>query len=437
MGRVERHRSITATIAATGIGMSLLSGCSGGGGATEGSVASTVANDSSAAPRRNVNGRLTIGVWLPTSGPAAALGTPLMTAIQIAVREINEAGGVNGEFIELAARDEGSDASSAFQALRELLDDEQVDVIVGPASSRVALGALDTLAEARVVTCSPTATARDLDARRDDGYFVRTIGSEAFEAAALTRAMLKTGRHNFAVLYPNDEYGQEYASEMGRMFRSVREEVLLVSYDPTQEQFNGPVTEALAGGDTEVVAVVGAGTDGAEVLASLAANDATPDEIPTFVSSGLRVDDLSLLVDDPPLSTAGIGGVSPMAPPADNSFTETFTRTAPGARMAYAAYAYDCVNLLALAAEAAGTDEPEKLRAEITAVSAGGSTCRRFSSCAELLADGRSIDLEGASGDLELQDDGDVGVAVYDYFEYDAEGRDVSIETITARADIA
>jgi branched-chain amino acid transport system substrate-binding protein len=416
--------------------MSLLSGCSGGGGSTEATVASTVANDSSAAPRRNVDGRLTIGVWLPTSGPAAAIGTPLMTAIDIAVREINEAGGVNGRIIEVKKRDEGGDAASAFQALRELLDDEQVDVIVGPASSRVALGALDTLAEARVITCSPTSTAYDLDDRRDDGYFVRTIGSEAFEAVALTRAMIDTGLQTFAVLYPNDDYGSDYATEMQRAFRNLREEVLLVDYDPTQEQFNGPVTEALAGGDTEVVAVVGNDRDGPRVLASLAANDATPDEVSTFVSSGLRVDDLSMLAD-PPLSTAGIEGVSPLAPPADNMFTETFTRTAPGARMAYAAYAYDCVNLLALAAQAAGTDEPEELLAEITAVSAGGSTCRRFSSCAELLADGRSIDLEGASGDLELQDDGDVGAAFYDHFEYDAEGRDVSIETITVRADIA
>jgi len=359
-----------------------------------------------------------------------------MTAIDIAVREINEAGGVNRQFVDLAVRDEGSDASSAYQALRELLDDEQVDVIVGPASSRVALGALDTLAEARVITCSPTSTAFDLDARRDDGYFVRTIGSEAFEAVALTRAMIDTGRQNFAVLYPEDDYGQAYATEMNRAFRSLREEVLLVSYDPTEAQFNVPVTEALADGSTQVVAVVGTGAIGARVLASLAANDATPDEVPTFVSSGLRVDELSMLVD-PPLLTAGIQGVSPLAPPADNAFTETFTRTAPGARMAYAAYAYDCVNLLALAAQAAGTDEPEQLQAEITAVSSGGSTCRRFSSCAELLADGRSIDLEGASGDLELQDDGDVGVASYDHFEFDAEGRDVSIETIPVRADIA
>jgi branched-chain amino acid transport system substrate-binding protein len=311
-----------------------------------------------------------------------------------------------------------------------------VDVIVGPASSRVALGALETLAEARVMTCSPTSTALDLDARRDDGYFVRTIGSEALEAVALTRAMLKTGSQDFAVLYPEDDYGLAYATEMQRAFRELREEVLPVSYDPTSPQFNGPVNEALADG-AEVVAVVGTGAVGARVLAALSANEATPDEVSTFVSSGMRVDDLSLLIDPrDPTASAGIKGVSPQARPADTAFAEAFTMASPGAPMAYAAYAYDCVNLLALAAQAAGTDEAEALQAEITPVSTGGSICRRFGSCAELLADGRNIDLEGASGDLELQDDGDVGVAFYDRFEYDDEGRDLSVELIPVRADI-
>jgi branched-chain amino acid transport system substrate-binding protein len=417
--------------------VSLLPGCSGGGGESSATVGSTNATDSSAAPRRNVDGRLRIGVWLPTSGPAAALGTSLVTAIDLAVREINEAGGVNEQFVEVAVRDEGSDPATAFQALRALLDDDQVDVIVGPASSRVALGALKTLAEARVVTCSPTSAALDLDDRRDEGYFVRTIGSEAFEAVALTRAMIDTGLQSFAVLYPEDDYGQAYATEMQRAFRRLREDIRLVSYDATQSQFNGPVSEALAEG-VEAVAVVGTGAVGARVLAALATNDATPRGMPTFVTSGLRTADLSMLIDPlQPAAAAGIKGVSPLAHPADESFEEAMAMASPGARTAYAAYAYDCVNLLALAAQAARSDDAEQIQPEITAVSSGGSSCRRFGPCAELLAEGRSIDLDGASGDLDLQDDGDVGVAYYDVFEYDEQGIDVSTEVVTVRVEIA
>ncbi len=285
------------------------------------------------------------------------------------------------------------------------------------------------------MTCSPTSTALDLSARRDGGYFVRTIGSEAFEAVALTEAMIDTGRQNFAVLYPEDDYGLAYADEMQQAFRRRREDVELVPYDTTLPQFNGPVTAALDEG-VQVVAVVGTGAIGARVLAALAANDAPPSEVSTFVTSGLRVENLSALIDPRrPTASAGIKGVSPKARPVDAMFEADFIESSPGGRMAYAAYAYDCVNLLALAAQAAGSDDAEKVQAEITSVSAGGSTCRRFGPCAELLAEGRSINLNGASGDLDLQDDGDVGVADYDQFEYDEQGQDVSTGTITIRPD--
>ena len=100
---------------------------------------------------------------------------------------------------------------------------------------------------------------------------------------------------------------------MQRAFRRRREEVELVPYDTTLPQFNGPVTEALDEG-AQVVAVVGTGTVGARVLAALAANDAPPTEISTFVTSGLRVDNLGALIDPRrPTASAGIKGVSPKA----------------------------------------------------------------------------------------------------------------------------
>jgi branched-chain amino acid transport system substrate-binding protein len=211
----------------------------------------------------------------------------------------------------------------------------------------------------------------------------------------------------------------------------------LESYDPTLPQFNGPVSEVLAEG-VEAVAVVGNRDVGPRVLAALATNGAPPQEVPTFVTSGLRTDDLGMLIDpSQPTAASGIRGVSPLAHPADQSFEDAIATASPGARTAYAAYAYDCVNLLALAAQAAESDDAEEIQPEITAVSTGGSSCRRFALCAELLAQGRSINLDGASGDLDLQDDGDVGVAYYDVFEYDEQGVDVSTEVITVRDEIA
>jgi branched-chain amino acid transport system substrate-binding protein len=418
------------------IGLALVVGaCEAGGGAAPTTSQTSATSDPATAARRNVDGHLRLGVWLPASGAAELLGTPLIAGVELAVRLINDAGGVDGQMLDVVNRDEGSDPATAAEALSTMLDEDQVDVIVGPASSRVALGALDVLADAEAVACSPTAMALDLEHKRDNGFFVRTIGSEALEAMALTSAMVATGDTMFAVLYPDDDYGSTFAGQVQRAFRRLREEVSLVPYDPTLKQFNGPVRRALDAG-AEVVGVVGSGTVGASVLASLAANDATPDRIPTFVTDGLRRDDLGGLIDPRrPTASAGIQGVSPLARPQDSAFEESFALWSPGTPVAYASYAFDCVNLLALGAQAAGTDDAEAIQAKLATVSAGGSPCSGFRDCADQLARGRNINLDGASGDLDLQDDGDVGVASYELFEYDEAGQAVPVRVFTVRTD--
>ena len=411
--------------------------CSGGGGSTPGApLASSVgAVDTSAPVRHDVDGVLRLGVWLPTTGPAAALGTPLKAAVRLAVAAINAAGGVNGHPVELTARDEGGSDSTASGALDDLLQTDQVDGIIGPASSRIALGALDVIAQAKAVTCSPVATAIDLDQRRDQGYFERTIGSDALEANALGRAMFNTGDSNFAVLYPDDDYGREYGDRVKSYFSRLRVDVRLVPYDPTATEFNGPAQSAIAGG-TQVIGVIGSEPSGPAVLAALAANGAPPREVPTFVTDGLRRADLGSLIDPArPNASAGIHGVSPQSEPADQTFAQLFARAQPGTPLSYVAYAFDCVNLIALSADAAGSDDPEKIQARLVDVSSGGSPCTGFEACAKQLALGRNIDFNGASGDLDLLDNGDVGVANYELFTFDAKGDDMPTDQFTMPAN--
>jgi branched-chain amino acid transport system substrate-binding protein len=408
------------------VAIALLAACSGGGGDALGSIPTTNPSDTSVPTRRNVDGVLKIGAWLPATGSAAALGRSLRSGVELAVKQINDAGGVNGQLVQYVTRDEGSDPSTAYQALTQLLEVDQVDAVIGPASSRIALGALDLLADARVVTCSPSATAMELDQSADDGYFVRTIGSEDLEAVALTSAMTQTGRSRFAVLYPDDEYGHDFADELQTAFSSRHEEVRLVAYDPMGEQFNQAAGQALAD-DTEVVGVVGSTVAGAQVLAALARNGAPPDVVRTFVTSGLRRPDLAGLIDArDSMAAAHISGVSPYAEPRAAGFRSAFTAAWPTISISYAAYAYDCTNLVALAAQASGTDDPEAVRGALTGVSEGGSPCSSFPECAVALSEGQNIDLDGASGDVDLQDDGDVVDAWYDVFQFDDGGQDRS-----------
>ena len=140
------------------------------------------------------DGVLRIGLLLPKSGEAAAIiGQPLIDAAVAAVDAVNAAGGVLGNPVELVTDfDEGSNAASAREAIAGLIDAD-VDAVVGPASSTIALATLGDLMSAGILTCSPTATALALDDFPDSDLFIRTAPSDSLQAAELAQEAEDTG----------------------------------------------------------------------------------------------------------------------------------------------------------------------------------------------------------------------------------------------------
>ena len=101
-------------------------------------------------------------------------------------------------------------------------------------------------------------------------------------------------------------------------------------YDPTLEQFNGPAAAGARRTTSRWWAWWAPGQVGARVLAALAANGATPDDVPTFVTDGLRRSDLGGLIDPrQPMASVGIQGVSPLAEPRDAAFEDAFAAASP------------------------------------------------------------------------------------------------------------
>ncbi len=92
-----------------------------------------------------------------------------------------------------------------------------------------------------------------------------------------------------------------------------------------------------------------------------------------------------------------IHGTSPETTPESQEYTREFERVNPGTPVDYSAYAYDCLMTIALAAESAKSDLPAAIAGQMIGVTQLGSPCRGFAGCAGLLADGRNINLDGAS----------------------------------------
>jgi branched-chain amino acid transport system substrate-binding protein len=88
---------------------------------------------------------------------------------------------------------------------------------------------------------------------------------------------------------------------------------------------------------------------------------------------------------------------------------------------AYAPEAYDATIVAALAAVAAGRDDPRRIAAAMADVTRIGERCTGFQACARLLVAGRDIDYDGASGPIDFTDRGDPARAPIGVFEYKAD----------------
>ena len=362
-------------------------------------------------PSRPDDGILKLGAFLPTTGPGAALGSPMVEAVQTAVRLINESGGVLGQDVELIVADESDETG-----VESLLDDG-VDAIIGPASSLVALSELGSIVHpvTGVVSCSPSATALALDTFPDNNFFFRTVPSDSLQMTAIGRRITATGRTSVAIGYLDDPYGRGLASALRSDLsaRSALEVVADVGFSGDQENLSEPAAELLAG-DPGVVVVLGDADDGSRLLTALdeATRDGTPPAI--IVNDAIRSARQTVQALSPGFREQ-IVGVSPLS----RSVIDT------GPSGFFTAHAFDCVNLIALAAVEAGSDAPTKFRAHIPAVSVGGRSCSSFQDCAELMADGLRVDYNGASGAVELSNStGDLNRARFEVFRFNADGVD-------------
>src|SRR5205823_590615 len=111
-------------------------------------------------------------------------GAENVQAAQLAIDEINKAGGVLGTTLALVNKDDGSDAAKGATAAQALVD-LKVPVVIGAAGSSISLSVAAVLAPAKVVQISESSTSPDLTTFADDGYLFRTCPSDALQGVLL------------------------------------------------------------------------------------------------------------------------------------------------------------------------------------------------------------------------------------------------------------
>ncbi len=377
------------------------------------------------------DGTLKLGYVLPQTGQLAYLGPPQIQAASYAVSQINGAGGVLGQQVpDLVAGDESDQAAVANQSADRVLA-AGVDALIGAAASGQSLAIIDKVTGAQVVQCSGSNTAPNFTDYDDAGYYFRTAPSDALQGPVLAETVVADGHSNVAIVARADDYGVGLAQATAQALEEAGATVALnQTYDPAAQNFDAVVQQIQAAQPD--AAVVIAFEEGAQILQGMVEAGIGPDAIGVYGADGLRSEELpELVAPNDPAVLAGMKGTAP-ASAENQEFISNLKAFAPElTEVQFAPQVFDCVNIIALAAEVAGTDDPSVFKDEIVGVTKDGTQCSAFAECRQLIADGQDIDYQGASGPLDFIPAGEPGTASIEIYGYNQQGDLQTLNTVT------
>ena len=191
-----------------------------------------------------------IGAVLPTS---VDWGKPIAETAQFAVDQVNEAGGVQGCKIEMVLRDSQVDPKVGVDAAKALVDLDGVQILLGAVSSGVSLPILTSVAVpagvAQFSCCSSSGAFTVLAQEgKTKGLWFRTFATSGVQAAVGAKVAMDQGYKLVAVLYKNDDWGQDIGKLVAENLMAHGIEVTgSVAINDAQPSYRAEVTEALAG----------------------------------------------------------------------------------------------------------------------------------------------------------------------------------------------
>jgi hypothetical protein len=202
---------------------------------------------------------LRIGTLLPLTGNLAFLGPPEVAGAKLAVQDINAAGGVLGQDVELTEGDSGDTSTDTASQTVDRLLQANVNAIIGAASSGVSLTVIDAITGAGVVQFSPANTSDEFTTYDDNGLYFRTAPPDVLQARALADLIIADGNNSVGILALNDPYGTGLAENTkNNLVESglAEEDIRDIIYDPQAQNYDTEVQE-MVDFDPDAIVVIG------------------------------------------------------------------------------------------------------------------------------------------------------------------------------------
>ncbi|QJP15223.1 ABC transporter substrate-binding protein [Starkeya sp. ORNL1] len=188
---------------------------------------------------------------------------PYRKGMELAVEEINAAGGVNGRPLELISRDDGGNPGDAIRVAEDLVTREKVDLIAGTFLSHIGLAVSGYAANRKVFFLAAEPLTDKITWEDGNRYTFRLRASTYMQVAMLLPEAIAANKKRWAIVYPNYEYGQSAAETFKAKLKAAQPDVEFVAEQatPLGKLDAGPVVQAIADAKPDAIFNVEFGPD--------------------------------------------------------------------------------------------------------------------------------------------------------------------------------
>jgi branched-chain amino acid transport system substrate-binding protein len=192
-----------------------------------------------------------------------AFTDPYRKGWQLAVEEVNAAGGINGKKLVVISKDDGGKPADAQTAANELVSSENVAMLCGTFLSNIGLAVSDFANQKKVFFLAAEPLTDAITWSKGNRYTFRLRPSNYMQAAMLAEAAAELPAKRWATIAPNYEYGQSAVGVFKKLMSEKRPDIQWVDeqWPPFNKIDAGPVVQALAAANPEAILNVTFGAD--------------------------------------------------------------------------------------------------------------------------------------------------------------------------------
>ena len=357
---------------------------------------------------------LIVGNLNAFTGSLSEFGTPLRNAVELAADHVNRAGGVDGGSMIIVSRDTAVSPVQGVDSARALVDVENAVAIVGALSSGVTVAVAQsvTIPKGRLLI-SGASTSPSITVLEDNDFVFRTTVSDAAQGVVLARLARELNFDTAGVLYLNNAYGEGLADQFEETFTTMGGTVTArVPHEDVQPTFASELEKATEGNPDVLATLSYTGQSKIYIRESLEGGYANTFLFVDGVKGSEWIEEIDAWEAlDGTMGTAPGSELTPAKEEMENSYLESFGSeiTHP-----FVAEHYDAAVLIALAAAKAGTTtDAAAIRDALRFVAnppgeVVGPGRSEIQKALDLLAEGQDINYEGASGQVDFDEFGDV-----------------------------